>query len=125
MNTLLCCSQLTFQCFLPGRRGHHLLVGRGRHSELAIAGRSNTPHAADMRHRGTGRNIGLDGKLTDPEPLPPNHPLLNYENVIITPHTSGYAEGANQRLEDLVVENTGHYLAGRPLRNQVNLQLRY
>ncbi len=66
---------------------------------------------------------GLD--VTDPEPLPMDHPLWTYENVIITPHTSGYAESANQRLEDLVVENIGRYLAGDPLRNPINLELRY
>ena len=78
-----------------------------------------------MRALDNGQIAGAGLDVTDPEPLPMDHPLWNYENVIITPHTSGYAESANQRLEDLVVQNTGHYLAGRPLRNQVNLELRY
>lgn len=31
--------------------------------------------------------VALD--VTDPEPLPPDHPLWDYENVIITPHSAG------------------------------------
>ncbi len=78
-----------------------------------------------MRALDNGQIAGAGLDVTDPEPLPMDHPLWNYDNVIITPHTSGYAASANQRLEDLVVENTGRYLSGRPLRNQVNFDLRY
>jgi phosphoglycerate dehydrogenase-like enzyme len=78
-----------------------------------------------MRALDSGQIAGAGLDVTDPEPLPMDHPLWTYDNVIITPHTSGYAESANQRLEDLVVENTGRYLAERPLRNLVDLELRY
>lgn len=78
-----------------------------------------------VRALDAGQIAGAGLDVTDPEPLPRDHPLWDYENVIITPHTSGYAASANERLENLVVENTGHYLAGRPLRNVANLDLKY
>ncbi len=66
---------------------------------------------------------GLD--VTDPEPLPVDHPLWRYENVIITPHQSGYSEAANERLEQLIRENVRNFLNGAPLRNIVDLDLQY
>ena len=66
---------------------------------------------------------GLD--VTDPEPLPDDHPLWNYSNVIITPHASGQSEAAHRRLGELVVDNANRFLEDQPLRNIVDLDLRY
>ena len=44
-----------------------------------------------MRAVDNGQIAGAGLDVTDPEPLPMDHPLWNYENVIITPHTSDYA----------------------------------
>lgn len=63
---------------------------------------------------------GLD--VTDPEPLPKNHPLWGFENVLITPHNSGHSPKYYERLADIVAENirrtedTGEYDG---LKNQV------
>jgi len=43
--------------------------------------------------------------VTDPEPLPPEHPLWDFENVLITPHNAGYTPEYYERLADIVAEN--------------------
>jgi phosphoglycerate dehydrogenase-like enzyme len=67
--------------------------------------------------------VGLDA--TEPEPLPPNHPLWTFDNVIITPHASGQATAAFDRLEKICVDNVHRFLAGEELRNVVRLDLQY
>jgi phosphoglycerate dehydrogenase-like enzyme len=60
--------------------------------------------------------------VTDPEPLPPEHPLWDFENVLITPHNAGYTPKYYDRLADIVAENveraveTGEWTG---LRNQI------
>lgn len=43
--------------------------------------------------------------VTDPEPLPNDHPLWRFENVTITPHNAGHSPKHWQRLADIVAEN--------------------
>lgn len=49
------------------------------------------------------RGAALD--VTDPEPLPQDHPLWNFENVLITPHYSGHTEEYWERHADIVARN--------------------
>lgn len=58
--------------------------------------------------------------VTDPEPLPPDHPLWTMQNVYITPHYSGSHPGYNGRAGRIFVENLRRYLAGEPLVNVVD-----
>ena len=60
--------------------------------------------------------------VTDPEPLPPDHPLWRMDNVLITPHMGGHTPKHWERLADIVAENVEHLDAGRTddFRNQVN-----
>jgi glyoxylate reductase len=53
--------------------------------------------------------------VTDPEPLPRDHPLLRLENVIITPHLGSATEQTRQRMAEISVENLEAGLSGRPL----------
>jgi glyoxylate reductase len=53
--------------------------------------------------------------VTDPEPLPRDHPLLRLDNVIITPHLGSATEQTRHRMAELSVENLLAGLAGRPL----------
>jgi phosphoglycerate dehydrogenase-like enzyme len=46
---------------------------------------------------------GLD--VTDPEPLPADHPLWDFNNVIITPHNAGHTPKHWERLADIVAMN--------------------
>ncbi len=49
------------------------------------------------------RGASLD--VTDPEPLPEDHPLWTFENVQITPHNAGHTPKYYERLADIVAEN--------------------
>jgi phosphoglycerate dehydrogenase-like enzyme len=57
--------------------------------------------------------------VTDPEPLPADHPLWQAPNVIITPHVGGGTHGWERRGYRLVRQQLEHYLAGEPLANVV------
>ncbi len=57
--------------------------------------------------------------VTDPEPLPREHPLWRLPNVLITPHVGGNVRGLEQRALALVARNVRRYVAGEPLINVV------
>jgi phosphoglycerate dehydrogenase-like enzyme len=57
--------------------------------------------------------------VTDPEPLPPDHPLWALPNVLITPHMAGDAPGSTIRSFELAGDQIRRYAAGRPLINEV------
>jgi phosphoglycerate dehydrogenase-like enzyme len=56
------------------------------------------------------RGATLD--VTDPEPLPSDHPLWTFESVRITPHNAGNTPNYYDRLADVVAENYGHLVDG-------------
>jgi phosphoglycerate dehydrogenase-like enzyme len=58
--------------------------------------------------------------VTDPEPLPADHPLWSMENVIITPHYAGGHPGYDERAAAIFLDNLRRYVAGEPLRNVVD-----
>jgi D-2-hydroxyacid dehydrogenase (NADP+) len=66
---------------------------------------------------------GLD--VTDPEPLPPEHPLWKMENVIITPHYSGGRPGYTEHVTNIFLENLRRYIAGEALTNLVDKRAGY
>ena len=64
------------------------------------------------------RGAALD--VTDPEPLPEDHPLWGFDNVLITPHNAGHTPKYYDRLADIVAENVRRLEAGDDeLRNRV------
>ncbi|MGA9401272.1 D-2-hydroxyacid dehydrogenase [Haladaptatus sp.] len=52
------------------------------------------------------RGTALD--VTDPEPLPEDHPLWNFENVHITPHMAGHTPKYYERCADILARNLSH-----------------
>ncbi|MGH2537513.1 MAG: NAD(P)-dependent oxidoreductase, partial [Candidatus Promineifilaceae bacterium] len=66
---------------------------------------------------------GLD--VFETEPLPADSPLWAMENVIISPHISGFTPHYDERAVELFSENLRRYLAGEPLLNTVNRELGY
>jgi glyoxylate reductase len=56
---------------------------------------------------------GLD--VTDPEPLPRDHPLLALENVIIAPHLGSATTTTRQSMAEMSVRNLFAGLGGEPL----------
>ena len=60
---------------------------------------------------------GLD--VTDPEPLPEEHPLWGLVGAVITPHVGGGATGWVERAEELVVDQVARLRRGEALRHVV------
>ncbi|GHH93998.1 hydroxyacid dehydrogenase [Streptomyces capillispiralis] len=50
--------------------------------------------------------------VTDPEVLPPDHPLWSCDNVLLTPHLAGSQGNEWRRLADLAVAETGRWASG-------------
>ncbi len=63
--------------------------------------------------------------VTDPEPLPADHPLRKMENVLVTPHCANTFELAAPVLMSLVAENCRRHTAGEPLSGIVNQSAGY
>lgn len=63
--------------------------------------------------------------VTDPEPLPPDHPLWSTPNAFITAHTSAITPRSAERLVSFFCENLRRWLAGKPLENVVDLARGY
>jgi phosphoglycerate dehydrogenase-like enzyme len=59
------------------------------------------------------------------EPLPPDSPLWDLENLLITPHTGSQTDQLWPRHYDVFSENLRRYLAGQPLRFVVDKQSGY
>jgi phosphoglycerate dehydrogenase-like enzyme len=57
--------------------------------------------------------------VTDPEPLPAEHPLWDAPGVLVTPHFAGDTPSADRRAFALVGEQVRRYVAGQPLANVV------
>ncbi|MFL5854502.1 MAG: 2-hydroxyacid dehydrogenase [Solirubrobacteraceae bacterium] len=64
-------------------------------------------------HRGEIAGAALD--VTDPEPLPPDHPLLEAPSLLVLPHIGSATHTARERMADLAVDNLLAGLAGAPL----------
>ena len=80
----------------------------------------DTEALVDALRREQIRGASLD--VTDPEPLPEDHPLWNFGNVQITPHNAGHTPKYYDRLADIVAENARRfYDDGGTLRNEVEL----
>ena len=89
-------------------------------------GRGQSTVTADLieaLNSGEIAGAGLD--VTDPEPLPDNHPLWSTPGVVITPHVAGRSREALQRIRALVAENLKRYVAGDPLLSVVNIERGY
>lgn len=91
-------------------------------------GRGNlvdTQALCDALERGRLSGAGLD--VTDPEPLPPDHPLWDLPNAVITPHVSGFYHLPEtlERIVRICADNLKAYLAGEPLRNPIDFQTGY
>jgi phosphoglycerate dehydrogenase-like enzyme len=89
-------------------------------------GRGESVVTADLTaalQAGTIGGAGLD--VTDPEPLPPGHPLWSMRNVIVTPHIATSSDFRSDRTLTLVAENVRRYLRGDALLSVVDLAAGY
>jgi phosphoglycerate dehydrogenase-like enzyme len=64
--------------------------------------------------------------VTDPEPLPPDHPLWSLDNAHLTMHLSGIPTPASlRRAAERFARNCEHFRNGEPLEARVDLKLGY
>jgi phosphoglycerate dehydrogenase-like enzyme len=89
-------------------------------------GRGKSVVTADLIEALNEQEIaGAGVDVTDPEPLPSDHPLWKAPNVIITPHNSAPSDQMLERFWILVRENLRRYVAGDPMLNVVDLKRGY
>ncbi len=69
-----------------------------------------------------GRIAAAALDVTDPEPLPPDDPLLSAPNVLVVPHIGSATHSARERMADLAVDNLLAALAGEPMPHEVRPQ---
>ncbi|KAI0109848.1 hypothetical protein F4814DRAFT_424737 [Daldinia grandis] len=92
-------------------------------ANIARGGHINQDALIKALNTGQIRGAALD--VTDPEPLPGDHPLWRTPNLLITPHVSWKADHLWDRLLDILELNLGKLAAGKPLINVVNRTLHY
>lgn len=93
-----------------------ILVNVGRGSVLRV------DDLAKVMAEGRFWGVGLD--VTDPEPLPAEHPLWKQERLFLTPHIAGNAyrwgSGTDKRIKARALENIQKYFDGKPLDRVVD-----
>ncbi len=57
--------------------------------------------------------------MTDPEPLPIDHPLWSTSNCYITPHTAGGHDTEFERLATHFLDNLRRFESGQPLIDRI------
>jgi phosphoglycerate dehydrogenase-like enzyme len=85
-------------------------VGRGASLDEAALARA----LAERRIAGAAVDVFAQ------EPPPAGHPLYAADDVIVSPHVSGFLASYDDRCTDLFAENLRRYLAGEPLLNLVD-----
>jgi glyoxylate reductase len=72
----------------------------------------------DALKSGEIAGAGLD--VTEPEPIPSDHPLLTLDNCVIAPHIASASVGTRRDMSMLAATNIINGLAGKPLKTCVN-----
>ncbi|HEV3004197.1 MAG TPA: D-glycerate dehydrogenase [Pirellulales bacterium] len=80
---------------------------------IARGGVVDTAALVTALQKGQFAAAALD--VTDPEPLPRDHPLLSLANVVIAPHLGSATEQTRRRMTEMSIENLMAGLSGRPL----------
>jgi phosphoglycerate dehydrogenase-like enzyme len=91
---------------------HALLV------DLARGGIVDEDALADALRAGRLGGAALD--VFAAEPLPPESPLWDVPNCLVTPHVAGLTRDYMARVGEILVDNVRRLDAGEPLRNEVD-----
>lgn len=100
---------------LSKRKTFVINVGRGAHID--------TPALISALEKCDIKGAALD--VTDPEPLPPEHPLWKASNVFITPHVSWQTPNYFTRVMDILEQNLERLSNGQKLINEIDKDLNY
>ncbi len=104
-----------------GLLGAAELAAMKRSAFLVNVGRGAViDQAALVQALQTGRLAGAGLDVFDPEPLPPDSPLWGMDNVILSPHISGFTPRYDDWATDLFAENLRRFLDDDPLINLVD-----
>jgi D-3-phosphoglycerate dehydrogenase len=57
--------------------------------------------------------------VTDPEPLPADHPLYDLDNATVTPHAAWYSEASKRQLAEEIAADVGRVLTGTAPEHEV------
>jgi glyoxylate reductase len=71
----------------------------------------------------TGQIAGAALDVTDPEPLPAGHPLLDAPNLTVVPHLGSATHATRELMADMAVDNLLAALAGRCMPNCANREV--
>jgi phosphoglycerate dehydrogenase-like enzyme len=94
-----------------GPQGHLVVVSRG--------GIVREPDLVTALRDGVVAGAGLDAHAH--EPLPPDSPLWDLPNTIVTPHNGATTPSTADRGTAIFLDNLDRWLARRPLRNVVDV----
>jgi lactate dehydrogenase-like 2-hydroxyacid dehydrogenase len=105
---------------------HHLIDGEALSKMKPTATLVNVARGAlvdnlalaDALRSGVIAAAALD--VTEPEPIPTDHPLLGLPNCLIVPHVGSATRRTRQAMADLATDNLLAGLAGRPMPACVN-----
>jgi D-3-phosphoglycerate dehydrogenase / 2-oxoglutarate reductase len=100
-----------FALMRPG--AYFITTARGHiHDEAALA---------DALARRQLAGAGLD--VWAAEPPPPDHPLLKFDNVLVSPHTAGVTRETRHNMGRIAAQQVLDALDGKPVARQVNPQV--
>lgn len=115
---------------LPGGEGTRHVFGAAAFAAMRPSARfvnvgrgSTVDETALVEALRTNRLAGAALDVFEQEPLPPDSPLWDLPNGIVSPHMSGDVAGWREAGVELFVENLERFLAGEPLRNVVDKRL--
>jgi phosphoglycerate dehydrogenase-like enzyme len=97
--------------FIARMKPGALLVNAGRGPTVDMAAVTEAVHDGRIR-------VALD--VTDPEPLPADHPLWQEPGALVTPHVAGSSRAFLARAWRFAGEQCRRYLDGEPLHNVVS-----
>ena len=86
----------------------------------------NTARGPIVDHDALGRALhageigGAALDVTDPEPLPADHPLLGAPNLLVVPHIGSATHATRERMAAVAVDNLLAGLAGEPMPHRAN-----
>jgi phosphoglycerate dehydrogenase-like enzyme len=96
-----------FKQFKPGASYYN--IGRG----------TTTDQDALLAALRSGRLAAAYLDVTEPEPLPPDHPLWSAPNCYVTPHSSGGHADESERMVEHFLRNLHRFERQQPLENQI------
>lgn len=114
---MLCCPLTTETRGLIGKEALELMKPTAFLINIARGGVVDSDALAQALRDGQIAGAGID--VTDPEPLPRGHPLLETKNLTIAPHLGSATVQTRQAMAEVSVANLFRGLAGRELLSRV------